>query len=125
MEQPTASPGTTTWERFDSAVRPPGPVAAAAEPPRSLTASPGSTATARIGAAVGGLGGRLRSPSVTQRVAAADAVGRALQRAGGYFDQHDFRDIRNDAERLIVRRPILSVFLAAMAGYFAGRAVWR
>lgn len=116
MEQPTGSLGTTTWERLDASVRAPGPMRV--EPPRS-------TATGRIGTAVGGLGGRLRSPAVTGRVAAADTVGRALQRAGGYFDTHDLRDIRNDAERLIVRRPIASVLLAVVVGYLAGRAVWR
>jgi len=116
MEQSTASPDTTTWERLDAAVRPGG--ALPAEPPRT-------TATGRIGAAVGTLGGRLRSPSVTGRVGAADAVGRGLQRAGAYFDTHDLPDIRNDLERLIVRRPVASVLLALGVGYLAGRAVWR
>jgi hypothetical protein len=113
MEQPTGSLGTTSWARLDASVRP----AVLAEPPRPTTP--------RLGTAVSGLGGRLRSPSVTQRVGAADAVGRALQRAGGYFDTHDLRDIRSDAERLIVRRPVASVFLAVVVGYLAGRALWR
>ncbi len=49
----------------------------------------------------------------------------ALQRAGGDFGRYDLEDIRNDAERLIVRRPIVSLALAVVAGYLAGRAVWR
>ncbi len=116
MEQSTVSPDTATRKAFDAAVPPAGSLPA--EPPRS-------TATRRIGAAVGSLGERLRSPSVTGRVGAADAVGRGLQRAGGYFDTHDLADIRTDLERFIVRRPIASVLLALGAGYLAGRAVWR
>ncbi len=116
MEQSTAARETTSWDRLDASVRPIRPVFG--EPARS-------TATGRIGNVVGTIGNRLRSPSVTGRVGAADTVGRALQRAGGYFDTHDFRDIRHDAERLIVKRPIASVLLAVVVGYLAGRAVWR
>lgn len=113
MEQSTAARETISWDRLDESVRP-----VFKEPARS-------TATSRIGNVVGTLGDRLRSPSVAGRIGAADGVGRALQRAGGYFDTHELRDIRNDAERLIVKRPIASVLLAVVVGYLAGRAVWR
>jgi hypothetical protein len=118
MEQSTGSQvlGTNTWDRLDASVRPPATFGT--EPPRA-------TAVSRVGIAVEHLGGRLRSPAVTSRVAVADQVGRALQRAGGYLDERDLRGMRIDAERLIVRRPIASVLVALVVGYLAGRAVWR
>jgi hypothetical protein len=118
MEQPTRSPGaqTDTWERLDADVRP--TAAMGGETPRQAP-------TRRLGEVVGSLGDRLRSPAVTGRVAAADGVGRAFQRAGGYLDQRDVADIRYDAERIIIRRPFVSMLVAVVVGYLAGRAVWR
>jgi len=116
MDQPTPSlhARPETWDKLDEAVRP------NLSPERTVNSS-----TRRLGETIGNLGGRLRSSSVTERVGAADTVGLALQRAGAYLDQRDARDVRLDAERLIVQRPLLSIALALFAGYVAGRTIWR
>jgi hypothetical protein len=117
MDQPTPSLQThpETWRDLDAAVRPTtwGPTAHR-EP-----------VTHRLGGVIGNMGDRLRSDDVTQKVGAADAVGRAFQRAGAYLDQRDVQDVRADAERLIVKRPLVSIALALFVGYAAGRAIWR
>jgi hypothetical protein len=115
MDQPAASlrARPETWRRLDTAVRP------------ASSEGIDRSSTRRIGEAIGNLGGRLRSEAVIEKVGAADAVGRVLQRAGAYLDQRDVQDLRVDAERLIVRRPLVSIALALCVGYVAGRAIWR
>ncbi len=34
-------------------------------------------------------------------------------------------DVRVDAERLIIRRPVMSLAVAVVVGYAAGRMMWR
>ena len=84
-----------------------------------------TSATYKLGDWVEHLGRRLRSEAVTSRVAAADAVGRALERAGEYLEHRSVADVRSDAERLIIRRPMVSLAVAALVGYTAGRRIWR
>jgi hypothetical protein len=79
----------------------------------------------KVGDWIEHLGRQLRGDGVTNRVAAADAVGRALERAGEYLEHSDMADMRADAERLIVRRPVASLAVAAVVGYAAGRMIWR
>lgn len=115
MEQTTASPHATAWDRLDTAVR---PTATTTEPPRSGAAE-------RIEDAAANVSERLQAPAFAERMCGAGAVGRALQQAGAYFKSHRPEEIRGDVERLIVKRPIVSVCLAVVVGYVAGRAVWR
>ncbi|RPJ70948.1 MAG: hypothetical protein EHM24_13925 [Acidobacteria bacterium] len=86
---------------------------------------PRTSAIYKVGDWIEHLGRRLRGDALTQRVAAADGVGRALERAGEYLEHRQMADIRNDAERLIVRRPVMTLAVALVAGYAAGRIIWR
>lgn len=119
MNQLTSREGlqSDTWTGLDAAVR---PTAVSA----SLRGHEVSVAS-RAAGFLGNVGERLRSETVTRRVPAAESVGRALQQAGGYLERRQMAGVRADSERLIVRRPLVSLALAAVLGYAAGRMVWR
>ena len=88
------------------------------EPDRTST-------TYKVGDWLEHLGRRLRGDGMTSRAGAADTVGLALERAGEYLEHRQMADVRVDAERLIVRRPVVSLAVAAVLGYVAGRIIWR
>jgi hypothetical protein len=120
MDEPLGGARRDTWaaldrgRRGDLAVNPIGTEGAGA-----------TSATYKVGDWIEHLGRRLRDDGVTSRVGAADVVGRALERFGEYLEHREMAGIRSDAERLIVRRPVLSLALAAVVGYAAGRMIWR
>ena len=118
MDQSLEETRRGTWAALDRGRRGDVAVNAGPEPDRT-------SATYKVGDWIEHLGRRLRDDAVTSRVGAADAVGRALERAGEYLEHRRVADIRSDAERLIVRRPVVSLALAVVVGYAAGRMVWR
>ena len=120
MDQPLDETRRETWAALDRGRR--GDVAVDAV---DLAGPSGRPATYRIGDWMEHLGRRLRSDGATRRVGAADAVGRSLERAGEYLEHRQMAEIRSDAERVIVRRPVLTLALAAVVGYAAGRMLWR
>jgi len=119
MNQSLGETRRETWTALD---RGPRDVAVDAlnplEPDRTST-------TYKVGDWIEHFGRRLRGEAVTSRVGAADAVGRALERAGEYLEHRQMADVRADAERLIIRRPVISLALAVVVGYAAGRMIWR
>jgi len=120
MDQSLGETRRETWASLDQGRRGDVPV----DPLHRL--DPGrASATYKLGDWIEHLGRRLRDDSVTGRVGAADTVGRALERAGEYLEHRQMTDVRADAERLIIRRPVMSLALAVVVGYAAGRMIWR
>jgi len=120
MEQSLEETRRGTWAALDRGRR--GDVAV--DPLRRL--EPGRTsATHKVGAWIEDLGRLVRGEAVTSRVGAADTVGRALERAGEYLEHREASDVRVDAERLIIRRPVMALALAVVVGYATGRMIWR
>lgn len=120
MDQPLEQTRRDTWTALDR-----GPRLDVEEAVIHRVEADRTSATYKVGDWMEHLGRRLRGDAVTSRVAAADAVGRALERAGEYLEHRQMADVRIDAERLIVRRPVVSLALALVVGYAAGRMMWR
>jgi len=120
MDQSLGETRRDTWTALDRGRRGDVPV-----DPLSRLEPDRTSATYKVGDWIEHLGRRLRADAVTSRVGSADTVGRALERAGEYLEHRQMADVRVDAERLIIRRPVMALALAGVFGYLAGRMIWR
>ncbi len=92
-------------------------------PALRVTAAPEPDLVARAGRAMSRAGAWLCSMRVERGRPALEMLGGAFDSAGEYLQRRQFRGVRDDGERLIAARPVVSLLVAAVIGYAAARAI--
>jgi ElaB/YqjD/DUF883 family membrane-anchored ribosome-binding protein len=84
-----------------------------------------NTAVAAVGGQMKGLAGRVRerAPQEGMIGTAAEKVARGLETGGEYLEEHNLRDIAEDASDLVRNYPIPSILVCIGLGFLIGRTL--